>query len=126
MLSVTIEAGGDGVVVVPCGELEAETLQLLTRCLAAALDAGCTPVRVDMSGISFVDVAGYRAILRFAEHCRVGNVVVEWLRPSRSVQLAFRILGPPDGVIVDGAGVMQIPPDVAAWHSPASQAATAG
>jgi anti-anti-sigma factor len=95
-LSVAITADGHDLLVAPCGELDWETAPTLVHCLDGAVDAGCSQVRVDLSGISFLDVAGYRALVWFGECCKRRGIVCAWLRPSSSVQLVFDILGQPE------------------------------
>jgi hypothetical protein len=56
---------------------------------------GRSPLLIDLSGICFADVAGYRAMVRFSQRCAREGVENVWLPPSRSVQLLWRILGHP-------------------------------
>jgi anti-anti-sigma factor len=95
ILSVAITSDGHDLLLAPCGELDWETVSTLVHCLEDVVEAGCSQVRVDLSGISFLDVAGYRALVEFGECCHRRGIVGAWLRPSRSVQLVFDILGQP-------------------------------
>ncbi len=100
-LSVTVRSDGDGVVIVPQGDLDQETVTTFEYCLADALTTRRTPIQVDLSQISFIDIAAYRAIMRFGDRCERRNVVVEWLNPSSSAQLMFLIHGSPLGELHD-------------------------
>jgi anti-anti-sigma factor len=115
-LSVAITSDGYELLVAPCGEVDWETVPTLVHCLDGAVDSGCSQVCVDLSGISFLDVAGYRALVRFGECCHRRGTVCAWLRPSNSVRLVFDILGQPrardsddvgDVSSVDGAAASQ-------------------
>jgi hypothetical protein len=72
-------------------------------CLADVLETGRMPIRVDLSQISLFDVAAYQVLIRFGDRCERRHLVNEWVNPSGSVELMFRILGPPLGELVDGA-----------------------
>jgi anti-anti-sigma factor len=102
-LSVTVKCDGNGVLILPQGDLDEETIATFEYCLADALETRRTPIRIDLSQISFIDVAAYRAIMRFGDRCERRKVVNEWLHPSSSVELIFRTLGSPRGELVDGS-----------------------
>jgi hypothetical protein len=72
-------------------------------CRADVLETGRMPIRVDLSQISLFDVAAYQVLIRFGDRCERRHLVNEWVNPSGSVELMFRILGPPLGELVDGA-----------------------
>jgi anti-anti-sigma factor len=99
-LSVAITSDRHGLLVAPCGELDRETVPMFVHCLDGAVEAGCSGVRVDLSGISFLDIAGYRALVRFGERCHRRGIVGVWMRPSSSVLLVFHILGEPHANIL--------------------------
>ena len=101
-LWISVESAGGGVLVVPRGELDHETVSMFAHCLDSAAAAGCSPVRVDLSEVSYLGVAGYRAIVRFGERCRRDGVDVTWVHPSGAVRLLFGILGEPAGDTVAG------------------------
>jgi anti-anti-sigma factor len=92
-LSVAITSDRHGLLVAPCGELDRETVPMFAHCIDGAVEVGCSPVRVNLSGISFLDIAGYRALVRFCERCHGCEII--WVRPSSSVRLVFHILGEP-------------------------------
>jgi anti-anti-sigma factor len=113
-LTVVVTTDGDGVLIVPQGELDQETVPTFECCLADALETSAR-IRVDLSQISFIDIAGYRAFMRLGDHCLRNHLVNDWLEPSSSVQLMFRILGPPTGDLpVDAAQEAELPPGFAA------------
>ena len=72
-LSVTVTSHGDGVLIVPQGDLDQDTVPTFEYCLADALATGRTPIRVDLSQISFIDIAAYRALMRFGDRCERRN-----------------------------------------------------
>jgi anti-anti-sigma factor len=94
-LTVAITSDGHDLLVAPRGELDWETVPKLVHHLDGVVEAGCSHVRVDLSRISFLDVAGYRALVRFGECCHRRGIARAWLRPSSPVQLVFDILGQP-------------------------------
>jgi anti-anti-sigma factor len=96
-LSVTVTSDGDGVVIGLRGDLDQDTVLCFESCLTDALDTRGRPIRVDLSQIAFIHVAGYLAMVRFGDRCERGHLTNEWLNPSKSVQLMFRVLGPPRG-----------------------------
>jgi len=100
-LSITVKCDGDGVLIIPHGDLDEETLPTFEFCLGDALDTRRTPIRIDLSQVCYIDIVAYRAIIRFGDRCERCNVVNEWLRPSGSVELMFRSLGCPRGEVVD-------------------------
>jgi anti-anti-sigma factor len=102
-ISVSVTWDGNGALVTAEGELDRSTAKIFDDRLSKVLASGRSPVAVDLGGISFIDVSGYRAMARFSERCRREGVENVWLPPSRSVQLLWRILGPPGGTI-DGDG----------------------
>lgn len=101
-LSVTVKCDDDGVLIVPQGDLDEETVPTFGYCLDDAFDTNRTPIRIDLSQVSFIDIVAYRAMMRFGDRCARRNVANEWLHPSSSVELMFRVLGPPRGELVDG------------------------
>ena len=98
-LSVWIESDGLGEVSMVSGELARDTTLLFTRCLSRALKARHSPLRVDLSDITYLDVAGYRAIMDIDQRYRRRNIALVWLQTSNPVWLLFRTLGAPARVI---------------------------
>jgi anti-anti-sigma factor len=114
VLSVTVKSDGDGVLIVPQGDLDQDTVPTFEYCLGDALQTRRTPIRIDLNQISFIDIAAYRAIMRFGDRCERRNLVNEWLNPSSSVELMFRILGLPLGELRRPGKRVGFPPGVAA------------
>ena len=108
-LCVTITSDDNGVLIVPQGDLDQATVPTFEYCLGDALETRRTPIRVDLSQISFIDIAAYRVIMRFGDRCERRNLVTGWLHPSSSVELMFRILGPPRGALLDGDSESDLP-----------------
>lgn len=61
-LGAITRAEGTGVVVELVGELDAMTAQWLLPHVRERVDPRCDPVRLDLSGLTFLDVAGARAL----------------------------------------------------------------
>jgi anti-anti-sigma factor len=109
-LSVTVKADGVGVLIVPQGDLDQDTVMTFEHCLVDVLQTRRTPTRVDLGQISFIDIAAYRAMMRFGDRCGRRNLVNEWVNPSSSVELMFLILGLPLGELyVDAASGSDLP-----------------
>jgi anti-anti-sigma factor len=100
-ISVSVEYDGGGATVITEGELDRASATVFDERLDEVVEAGCSPLTVDLSRISFADVAGYRAMARLSERCARRGLVNMWLRPSPPVQLLWRILGPPGGAALD-------------------------
>jgi anti-anti-sigma factor len=97
-LSVTFHCDRHGaVLMVPRGELDADTLMTFDYCIDDALHSTRTKLCVDLSGISFIDFTGYREIVQVGERCRRRGIANAWISPSDSVRAAFRVFGPPLG-----------------------------
>jgi anti-anti-sigma factor len=74
-LRLVVERHEDALELKASGELDAATGVALVNTLVATLDVGCTDIRIDLSGVSFLDTAGLAAI----ERCRDEA----WRRASR-------------------------------------------
>ena len=74
-LSISVKCDGVGVLIVPQGDLDEETVPTFEYCLDDALQTGRAPIQVDLSQISFIDVATHRAILRFGHRCERNRLV---------------------------------------------------
>jgi anti-anti-sigma factor len=103
-VSVSVVFDGDGALVTTRGELDRATVEVFDARLEDVVETRRSPLLIDLSGISFADVAGYRAMVRFSQRCAREGLANIWLPPSRSVQLLWRILGHPGGAIADGGG----------------------
>lgn len=75
--------------VVVAGELDLATAPELVRVLDG-VEAGTTPVQIDLSDVSFIDATGLRALLRAQARFGPG---VELTAPSRPVRRLFELLG---------------------------------
>ena len=109
-LAITIRSDGDGILIAPRGDLDEETVPTFEFCLDDALETGRTPIRIDLGQILFVDITGYRAMTRFGDRCERRNLVTEFVNPSSSVELMFRILGSPRGARFDEASDSDVAP----------------
>ena len=101
-IAVTVVPDGAGVVVLTAGELDRATAPILALRLADVVAMGRSPLTIDLSGISFADVGGYRALAEFADTCRRRGLANHWAHPSSSVRLLWSILGTPDGTVLNG------------------------
>ena len=92
--AVTVKCDGVGVLIVPQGDLDQETVQTFEYCLEDALQTRRSPLRIDLSQISYVDIAAHRAIMRFGYRRERHNLVDQWLiRGQAAVELMFLIHG---------------------------------
>jgi anti-sigma B factor antagonist len=75
------------------GELDIGRAPALEREIAHAVDGNGRRLRLDISGLTFVDTTGPRAILHVhnAIEARGGRVVFE--KPQREVRAVLRLLG---------------------------------
>jgi anti-anti-sigma regulatory factor len=60
---------------------------------------GHSPTVIDLSQISFADVAGYRAMSRFGDRCTRSGLRNIWTSQSPSVALLWRLLGEPASTV---------------------------
>lgn len=93
LLSVATSA--DGIVAV--GEIDAHTAPTL----AAAIEAGAPTVRLDMSGVEFVDSSGLRVLIDSHQRLQHDGGSLTIVSPSPSVQRLFEISGVLDYLIVE-------------------------
>jgi anti-anti-sigma factor len=96
---MTVVSDGHGVCVFADGELDHGTAATFSDRLVQVVAMGRSPIVVDLSGVSFADVAGYRAMTRFGECCSRRGVVNVWVRPGSTIELLWRILGHPGGTV---------------------------
>jgi anti-sigma B factor antagonist len=64
VLSVSIRQDAERVIVVPVGELDLASVDILAAHLAAATDGNAARIEVDLSGVTFVDSVGIHALLK--------------------------------------------------------------
>jgi anti-anti-sigma factor len=64
--SVEIQPGGDRTVVMPHGELDLATVDLLSTELDGLVARGCDTIVLDLRGTSFMDSTGLRLVVRQA------------------------------------------------------------
>src|SRR5262245_14345448 len=98
-LAITVSLATDSLIVT--GELDRLTAPNFSRRLQQILETGCSSLKVDLSGLTFVDVSGYRAMQQFGDCCRRLGVINVWLHPSHPVRVLWWTLEPPLGLIVD-------------------------
>jgi anti-anti-sigma factor len=102
---VIVVLDGDGALITPEGDLDRSTAARFNDELDHVLATGRSPLTVDLSGITFADVSGYRAMVEFGRRCTEGGLVNQWVRPSGTVRVLWQILGPPGGTTTDRDGV---------------------
>jgi anti-anti-sigma factor len=98
---MTVVIDGDGALLTPEGELDRATAASFDAQLVEVIATGRSPLTIDLSGVAFADLAGYRAIDRFSQRCVENGVTHIWLDPSGPVRLLWRLLGPPVGGSLD-------------------------
>lgn len=96
--SVTSRRAGGAVVVVPVGELDLATVDVLKDELTAAGDA----VVLDLRDVTFIDSAGLRLVLESSR----GHASFAVVRGPREVQRVFDLVG-----LGDRVTVVDAPPD---------------
>jgi anti-anti-sigma factor len=85
-LRVTITIDGAQLVLAVRGEIDLATAPLLEATIRAAIDQGCTQIRVDAGGVVFMDCAGLRSVLGAAQ--RLGRNGGDLVIRSPSAQVA--------------------------------------
>jgi anti-anti-sigma factor len=103
-VTVSVVIDGDGALVTTEGELDRGTVAAFDERVEEIVEAGRSPLTIDLSRVSFADVAGYRSMVRFSERCAREGVESIWLPPSRAVELLWRILGHPGRTTTGRAG----------------------
>jgi anti-sigma B factor antagonist len=86
------DAGKPAVVVAPA-ELDIATAPILTRDIAAAFDAGATAVVADLSGTTFCDSSGLRALVNAAKRAHAQGLQFTLRRPSPMFRRMAAVLG---------------------------------
>jgi anti-sigma B factor antagonist len=74
------------------GELDMLTCPQLTKCLEALGEAGAN-VRLDLSGLSFMDSTGVRVLYSAAKHARDGGSGLEIVPPVGEPMRVLEITG---------------------------------
>lgn len=92
---LSIESTADGLVV--AGEIDAHTAPTLS----AAIDAAGSAVRVDMSGVEFVDSSGLRVLIDAHQRLADAGRSFTIASPSASVRRLFDISGVLDYLTVE-------------------------
>lgn len=91
-LRVLSEREGASICLTVAGEIDYDTERILREAGLAAFDApGCSTLRLDMSGVSFIDSTGIGALvdLRTAAKEREAELVL--VNPSRRVSEVLRL-----------------------------------
>lgn len=87
------EAAGQFTVVVE-GDLDLMTVPLFLGAATSALDqAEAATLRVDLSGVAFIDSAGIDALIRISEAARLRGRVLELAGASRPVERLLQLAG---------------------------------
>ena len=90
-LSITEEWQGGELRLIVGGELDIGTApELMERVNGCKID-GETTLALDMSGVTFMDVAGMRVLLEAAQHCHSGNGRFVIYNPRRIATRVFSL-----------------------------------
>jgi anti-sigma B factor antagonist len=92
-LRTSASSGADGPVVALSGEADATTAAELRETLATQLDAGTRLVKVDASGLSFLDSASLRVLILAARALRGRHGRLVFARPQPLVARLLEITG---------------------------------
>jgi anti-sigma B factor antagonist len=100
-LSVHSEVDGPTAIVRLRGELDVTTAGDLRRCLRRLLGDDVVDIRLDVSGVAFVDATGVGAIVGGHQAaCRAGGQLL-LCRPTREIRRALELTGLADVVAVE-------------------------
>jgi anti-anti-sigma factor len=84
----------DGAVIVTvAGAIDLSTAGLVEHRVCEALAAGCRSLVLDLSGVSFIDSSGLRAVLVADQSCRAADAELALVRGPATVQRVFQITG---------------------------------
>jgi anti-sigma B factor antagonist len=93
-LELSSQAGTDGDQVIRVtGELDIATAEKAYSYISEALDGGQAPVSVDLSGLTFCDASGLRALARLARHARQAGRQLRLTAVRPSLLKLMRITG---------------------------------
>jgi anti-sigma B factor antagonist len=87
---LTVEPDHGWAVVRPAGELDLATVPDLAAAVQALRDGGCAAVRIDLSGLSFLDSSGLRYVLELA---RAPGLRLAVTPGPPAVQRVFEVTG---------------------------------
>ena len=93
-LTVTVNSTDDAVLITVLGEMDAFTRTRLISAISRALNGRTGRVVVDVSGLSFIDAASYRALMALAEQAGSEHTSLVFRSPSRSFLRARELLDP--------------------------------
>jgi anti-sigma B factor antagonist len=92
---LTVARSEDGIAAV--GEIDAHTAPTL----ATAIDAAAPTVRLDMSGVEFVDSSGLRVLIDAHQRLQESGGSLTIVAPSPAVHRLFEISGVLDYLLVE-------------------------
>jgi anti-sigma B factor antagonist len=94
---------GGKVVLALSGELDYSTVPVLEDRAAVALDQGADPLVLDVSGLSFMDSTGLRALLSNDDRARRDGRRLVVVNGSRAVDRIFALTNVEDALTVVGS-----------------------
>ena len=86
-------AVGAGHTLALSGELDIAEAGRLERAIADLCAAGAGSIRIDLSGLTFLDSTGLRAIVGASERCRTSGVELEITRGPDQIHSLFALTG---------------------------------
>jgi anti-anti-sigma factor len=93
LLEVSSDQQGRKLVITVAGELDVSTAPILERELDRAAEASPPSLRLDLSGLRFMDSTGLQLVLSTATRAQEAGRELELVRSSDSVQRVFQVAG---------------------------------
>jgi len=93
LLAVRTAGRDSGLVVAAVGDLDASTVEVLDEAIRQAEGADAQEIVVDLSGLTFMDSSGLRAILQAHARSQADSNRLRLVRGPRRVQRVFELTG---------------------------------
>jgi anti-sigma B factor antagonist len=92
-LSISVHLDGDRHVIEPTGELDIASAPVLEATVADLCASGAKTVVIDLSGLTFIDSTGLRAILTAQRICDSQSCGFSLVPGAKSIQRLFVLTG---------------------------------
>jgi anti-sigma B factor antagonist len=100
-LTLCVRSGADGVVVAVSGEVDVCTEGRLRQVLLRIMRQRGARLLLDVSGVSFMDCAGLRALLVTRRRAELRGGFMRLIAISAAVRRIIELAGPQEGLTVD-------------------------
>ena len=97
-LTLDVRRGDDGIVVAVSGEVDVCTEALLQQALLRIMDEHGARLLLDVSGVSFMDCAGLRALLTTRRRAELHGGFIRLIAVSRAVRRIIELTGAHEAV----------------------------